>query len=217
MPQIDDGSNVVDLINITVGDTYRVKADGAKLHVQVRGSSLMSAKMAFTKAKEVAALVGQLQTAGLSLEDIEIEGVHVEVASGSIMKTSEASYTLCATCASLDLLPSILSVISTQKQATLHRVEWVYSDEDFQRDEWLEALIEKAKAKALTVSKALGVRIVALHTFTENTHSPVDAIRVDLGHVRSMQSKNVDLGIDINHSKEISLQVDVQYRVSSIQ
>jgi len=219
MPANDDGPDVVDLIKIAVGDTYRVNADGARLHVQVRGSSLMSAKMAYTKAREVTALVGQLQSVGLCGEDIEIEGVHIDVANGSIVKTSEATYTLCATCTSLEMLPSVLGVIASQKQATLQRIEWVYSDEDGQRDEWLEALIEKAKAKALTVSKALGVRIIAMHEFTETSKDSEgpnhygDAQR-SYGRARA---QSVDLGIDINHSKEVDLQIEIEYRVTSIQ
>lgn len=217
-----DNEDAVDLITISVGETYRVKADRAKLRVEVRGSSMMSANMAQTKSREVAALATQLQSAGLTVNDIEVEGVRVEVGNGSVIKTSEACFTLAVTCPNLELLPAVLTVIASQKQATMRQVDWEYTTEESERERRLEGLIDRAKAKALRLSNALGVRIIALHRFAE-AHDD-DGFSAQYGGpptsfkvARRSRSAPIDVGIDINHSKEVDIHVEVQYRVSSIQ
>src|SRR6187402_3641759 len=53
-----------DILSVSMIRSEDLFADSARLHIRVRGTSLVSAKMALTKAREVAAFVSQLQTVG---------------------------------------------------------------------------------------------------------------------------------------------------------
>ena len=206
-----------DTIHITASYREQVSATHADLFVSVRGSSAFSGNEAMKKAREVSALVDELVRNGVSSEDIHLQGVHVETSSGVLLKSSGAVYRLRVRCTSLDALPVLLDVIASQKNSSLERIEWKYADEAA-RARGLESAIAAAKVKAEKVAAALGVKLLGVFNFTENTYDEESpAHMVSEGRVMKAaraEASEPSLGMDIQHSKYLQVNVEIQYRVS---
>ena len=77
----------------------------------------------------------------------------------------------------------------------------------------------KAKAKAEKVATAMGVKLLGVYDFSENTFDEERPVHFEK-HVALMQSRAVAapepaLEMDIQHSKTIQVNVEIWYRVSS--
>jgi len=206
-----------DTIHITASHREEISATHADLYVSVRGSSAFSGNEAMKKAKEVSALVDELIKSGVSSEDIHLQGVRVETSSGTLLKSSSAVYRLRVRCGKLDALPVLLDVIASQKNSNLERIEWKYADQDA-RARGLESAIAAAKVKAEKVAAALGVKLLGVFNFTENifdeeSPAPLYAEARMMKAARA-QEPEPSLGMDIQHSKYLQVNVEIQYRVS---
>jgi len=208
-----------DTIKISASHKEEIFADRANLFVTVKGSSVVSGDQAMKKAKEVSQFVETLTNFGLSPEAIQLQGVHFETSSGVLLKSSSATYRLKVKCEKLDQLPELLDIISSQKNATLERVQWKYPEEAA-HEQGLEKALEKAKSKAEKVARSLGVRLLGVYDFIETMYDeekpylqfaaqPMPKQRM-LGSVPEEPS----LGMDIQQSKTVTLNVDIWYRVS---
>ena len=205
-----------DSIHVSAMVREEIRATHADLFVTVRGSSLVSGNEALKKAKEVSGLVDELTRFGLGQERVHLQGVQVETSSGVLLKSSSAIYRLRLRCESVDQIPALLDIIATQKNAALERIEWKY-DEEPVHARGLEAAIELAKAKAEKISAALGVKLLGVYQFNENTfdeeaqmHQPMMMKTMRGG----AQTEEPSLGMDIQHSKTVQVNVDIEYRVS---
>src|SRR5690242_14869005 len=116
-----------DTIKVSATQREEISANRADLFVAVKGSSVFSGDQALKKAKEVSQLVEALTSFGLRPEAIQLQGVHIETSSGALLKSSSASYRLKVNCEKLDQLAELLDIISSQKNATLERIQWKYS------------------------------------------------------------------------------------------
>ncbi|MBI3174004.1 MAG: SIMPL domain-containing protein [Chloroflexi bacterium] len=210
-----------DTIKISVSQREELFASYANLFVTVRGSSVFSGDQAMKKAKEVSQLVDELIRFGLKAEDIHLQGVHVENNSGGLLKSSSAAYRLKVRCEKLDQIADVLDIVTSQKNATLERIEWKYADEEA-HERGLEAAITKAKAKAEKVAVAMGVNLLGVYDFLENTYDEEAPIPFQM-QAQAVRAKSFvaaveqgpSLGMDIQHSKVIHINVDVWYRVSA--
>jgi hypothetical protein len=97
--------------------------------VTVKGSSIVSGNEALKKAREVSQLVEALTRFGLSPESIQVQGVHIETASGTLLKSSSAIYRLKVRIEKLEQLAGLLDILAEQKNTTLERIEWRYPEE----------------------------------------------------------------------------------------
>lgn len=158
-----------DLIKVSVSHREEIFATHADLHVTVKGSSVISGNEALKKAKEVNQLIEALSRLGVKEEAVKLQGVHIETASGALLKSSSAVYRLKIHCEKLDQLAEMLDVIASQKNATLERVEWKYN-EDAARESALNSAIEKAKSKAQRIAASLGVKLLGVYDFIENVY-----------------------------------------------
>ena len=119
----------------------------------------------------------------------------------------------------LDQLAGLLDIIAEQKNASLQRIEWRYP-EDEAREQGLESAITKGKAKAEKVAAAMGVKLLGVYDFMENTYDeerppmPYQAMEMSMKS-RSAAADQPSLDMDIQHSKTIHVNVDIWYRVSS--
>lgn len=209
-----------DTIHISSARREEIAASHADLFATVRGSSVVSGNEAMKKAKEVSALVDELTQAGVAAEDIHLQGIHVETSSGVILKSSSAIYRLRIHCRTLERMPGLLDILGTQKNAALERIAWRYDDESA-REAGLGSAIEAAKSKAEKIATALGVTLQGIYSFTENTF---DEEAPGLFQPQAMMMKTArgpvpaepSLGMDIQHSKFIQVNVEVEYRVSAL-
>jgi uncharacterized protein YggE len=207
-----------DTIKVSAFHREEIFASHANLYVTVKGSSVISGNEAMKKAREVSQLVEALTRFGLSPDSIQLLGVHIETSSGTLLKSSSATYRLRIKVEKLDQLAELLDIIGSQKNTTLERVEWKYPEEDA-RERGLESAIVKGKAKAEKVAAAMGVKLLGVYDFMENAYDeerppmPFQAKEMamrSLGAVADQPS----LSMEIQHSKTIYVNVDIWYRVS---
>ena len=208
-----------DTIRITTSHREEIHASHADLLVSVRGTSVISGNEAMKKAREVSALVDELTRAGVPAENIHLQGVHVETSSGAILKSSSATYRLKVRCGKLEKLPELLDIVSSQKNAALDRIGWKYAEEE-SRARGLESAIAAANAKAEKVAASFGVKLLGVYAFSENSfdeETPVPQFRAQAimakAHGGGPESEP-SLGMDIQHSKTVQVNVEIEYRVS---
>lgn len=208
-----------DLIHITVSDEQEVEADRAYLHVTVRGSSLFTGNAALTKAREVAHMVAELKAVGIEESNIYLQGVHAETTSVGFGKSSTAIYNIRFLCPRLTILGDVIGVITDQKQATLSYIEWGYPDNEAQ-DTLLEAVLKTANARAKRVAAALNVPLLGVHSCHDSLSDPerVPPPQTRLAaqsftRSRAPRLTEEDFGMELSHSKKVTLTVEVAYRV----
>jgi uncharacterized protein YggE len=140
-------------------------------------------------------------------------GVHIEMASGSRRHQRNLSLGIKVEAGNrrIDL--------ASQKNATLERIEWKYPEESV-RERALETAIGKGKAKAQKVASAMGVKLLGVYDFIENMYD--EEMPVPFQHQALMAKPRAvasvaeqSLGMDIQHSKIVQVNVEIWYRVSS--
>ena len=206
-----------DTIKISTSHREEILASHADLFVTVKGSSVISGNEAMKKAKEVSQLVDELTRFGVPAENIHLQGVRVETSSGVLLKSSSAIYRLRVRCDALDQIADLLDIITSQKNATLERIDWKYP-EDEARDRGLESALAKAKSKADNVAASLGVKLLGIYDFIENSYDeeapPMFQQQAMMMKSRSPAPAEPSLGMDIQHSKMMNINVEIWYRVS---
>jgi uncharacterized protein YggE len=207
-----------DTIKISATQREEIFASHANLYVTVKGSSVVSGNEALKKAKEVSQLVEALTHFGLSPEALQLLGIHIETASGVLLKSSSATYRLRIKVEKLEQIAELLDIIASQKNATLERIEWKYPEETT-REQALDAALVKAKARAAKVAAAMGVKLLGVYDFIENIFDEElpapfypQAAMMKSRAVASVAEQS--LGMDIQHSKTIQVNVEIWYRVS---
>jgi len=209
-----------DTIKVSASHREEIFASHANLYVTVKGSSIISGNEAMKKAKEVNQLVEVLARFGLSPEAVQLQGVRLETSSGALLKSSSAMYLLKIKSEKLEQLAGLLDVIAEQKNTTLERIEWKYPEESA-REHGLESAIANGKEKAEKVAASLGVKLLGVYEFMENTFDeerppmPFQAMEMSM-KARAAAPAEPSLNMDIQHSKTIHVNVDIWYRVSSL-
>src|SRR5690349_10586018 len=210
-----------DTIKVSTTHKQELSATHADLHVTVKGSSIVSGNEAMKKAKEVNQLVEALTGFGPKSEAVSLQGVHLEASTGAILKSSSAIYRLKVRCEDLNQLAGLLDVISAQKNATVERIEWKYSEEEA-REQGLNIALEKAKSKAAKLASSLNVKLLGVYDLIENSYDeeappifqPQARMMVKRGGAADMEQ---GLGMEIQHSKTIHVNLEVWYRISSFE
>ena len=208
-----------DTIKVSAFHREEIFASHANLFVTVKGSSLVSGNEAMKKAREVSQLVEALTRFGLSPESIQLQGVRIETASGTLLKSSSARYHLKVKTEKLEQLAGLLDILAEQKNASLDRIEWKYP-EDEARAHGLESAIANGKAKAEKVAAAMGVKLLGVYEFMENTFDeerppmPYQAMEMSMKS-RTAMADQPSLDMEVQHSKSIHVNVEIWYRVSS--
>ena len=206
-----------DTIKISASHHEEILATYADLFVTVKGSSVVSGNEAMKKAKEVSQLVDELTRFGISAENIHLQGVHVETSSGALLKSSSASYRLRVRCDVLSQIADLLDIITSQKNAALERIDWKYPEEEA-RERGLESALAKAKSKADKVAAALGVKLLGVYDFLENSFDEEAPIMFQAQAMMKSRSSaplaEPSLDMDVQHGKTIHVNVEVWYRVS---
>ena len=210
-----------DTIKVSASHREEIFASHANLYVTVRGSSIFSGNEAMKKAREVSQLVEALTRYGLSPDAIQLQGVHIGAASGTVLKSSNAVYRLKVKTEKVEQIPSLLDVIAEQKNATLERIEWKYPEEEAGA-RGLETALAKAREKAGKIASSPGVRLLGVYDFMENSFDeerppmPFQAMEVSL-KARSAVADQPSLNMDVQHSKTMHVTVEIWYRVSEFE
>lgn len=207
-----------DTIKVSSAVKEDIHATHADLHVTVKGSSLVSGSEAMKKAREVNQLLEALIQAGIKEEAVTLQGVNASTSTGAVLKSSISSYRLKIRCDDLSKFADILDVIASQKNAALTQTEWKYS-EDEARERLLLSAMEKVKAKAARMTQTLGVKLLGVYDLLETIYDAETAFQYQsqsLSVARSAAEQGPSLGMDIQHTKTLHVNVDIWYRVSSL-
>jgi len=205
-----------DTIKVSASHREEIFASHANLYVTVKGSSIVSGNEAMKKAREVSQLVEALTRYGLSPEAIQLQGVRLESASGTVLKSSSAVYRLKIKTENVGQFPELLDIIAEQKNAALERIEWRYPEEEA-RNRGLDSALAKGKEKAGQVATSLGVRLLGIYDFIESSFDeerppmPFQAMEMK---ARAVAAEQPNLNMDVQHSKTIQVNVEIWYRVS---
>jgi len=205
-----------DVLVISARHEEDVAADRADVLVTVQGSSLVTGRAALKKAKEVSALVEELERCGVPLEQIHLEAVHAEVSSGLLGSSSSARYRLRIRSDDLERLPEVLGAVTGARNARLEQLVWRYPESAEQQARWLAAAIAWANTKAASAATALGTRVVGIHRLTEQgLEEEGRLVRFGgaPGLARARASEAVDLGFELGNQKRMGVLVTVEYRV----
>ena len=207
-----------DTIKISASHREEILASHADLFVTVKGSSVVSGNEAMKKAKEVSQLVDELIRFGISAENIHLQGVHVETSSGALLKSSSASYRLRVRCEQLGQIADLLDIITSQKNAALERIDWKYPEEEA-RERGLASALVKAKSKADKVAAALGVKLLGVYDFLENSFDEEAPIMFQAQAMMKSRASaplaEPSLDMVVQHGKTIHVNVEIWYRVSA--
>jgi uncharacterized protein YggE len=210
-----------DTLKVSAFHKEEIFASHANLYVTVKGSSIVSGNEAMKKAKEVSQLVEALTHFGLSPDAVQLQGVRIETATGALLKSSSAVYSLKIKAEKLDQIAGMLDIIAEQKNASMNRIEWKYP-EDAAREHGLESAIAKGKAKAEKVAASLGVKLLGVYDFIENAFDeerpPMHFQAMEMAPMARAKgaADQPSLGMDVQHSKTIHVTVDIWYRVSPL-
>lgn len=216
--------NAPDLVKIAQCAKAEVLADYADLNVTIRGSSLFTGDAALEKAKEVAALVRDLDAVGVARADVTLQSVSAEVSTGLLGRSSSAAYRLRVRCRGLDALPDVLGAVTAQKTASLGEIVWGYGDTADVRARLVDECVERAKARAARVAAGLGVRLLGVHAYAEevtDSEGPVAyphkvaGARGGMGVQARLTAE--DLGMQVTHSKTVTVCVDIQFKISEFE
>ena len=206
-----------DTIKVSAYNREEILASHADLFVTVRGSSVFSGNEAIKKAREVSELVDELTRLGISTENIHLQGVHIESSSGALLKSSSAIYRLRIRSEKLEQVAELIDIFASQKNATLERIDWKYPEETA-HERGLEAALVKAKVKAEKIAAIMGVKLLGVYDFIENTYDQEAPIPFQPQAVmmksRMAESAEPSLGMEIQHSKTVQVNVEIWYRVS---
>ena len=204
-----------DTIKVSASHKEEIFATHAELHVTVKGSSLISGNETMKKAKEVNQLLEALKQTGVKEEAVTLQGVNVSTSTGAVLKSSTASYRLKIRCEDLAKFAEILDVVASQKNAALTQTDWKY-DEDATREAVLLTTLEKAKSKAAKIAQTMGVKLLGVYELIENVFDEEATMPFQPQMKAAFRSapEEPSLGMDVQHTKIIHVNVDIWYRVS---
>lgn len=210
-----------DTITVVAVVRDEVAADRAELHVTVQGSSLVMGDMALTRAREVGQLVADLEAVGVNESDVTLESVRANTSTGLIGKSSSVTYALRIVCRDLKGLADVLGAITSQKNTTLASIVWKYPDDGARWLALLDDCLRQAQDKAVRIAAALGVSLTGVRRFEESRIDPEGdahftkmASPETFSRARAMAIGDAELGMEVAHSKRISVRVEIEYRVS---
>ena len=211
---MDASQDSLDTITATGTAAVEVTANSADVLVTVTGSAAFGADQALVKAREVTALVSDLQRTGIAPDSIDVLGITTQASSGRLARSSSATYQLRVRTATVEQVPLVLDSAAGQKNAGIAGIVWRYP-ESAGRTEALQRAIAAAREAAAAIAQALGVELLQVHRFTEHTfdeeHTPMPRMAMAAAMA---ESAGPALDIDVLHRKTIRAQVELTYRIS---
>jgi len=210
-------------IAVNVENRREVTATGVDLYVDISGEAFVSGAEALKKAREVRDLVKSLGEIGISESSIEVVTVRASVSSGLIAKSSSATYSLRVRLDALDLVADTLGAVTTRKNAELASLDWRYEGIDAVHNELLTEALEIAEARSALICSGIAHKKCGVHSLTEKLRDqerPIVTASGDWGARRMKMSAAAvtkdELGLEVTHSKVVSLDVRIEYLIEPL-
>ena len=208
-----------DRIGVNIEVARKVYANSLDIFVEIKGDSFFSGKEAIKKAREVKEMVQALLQAGIDESMIELMGVRMEVSSGMISKSSSALYRLRLHLTNLDSLGDVLGAVTSRKNASVLSLDWQYEAIEGIHDEMLTEALAKAKKRAALICQELQIENLGVYTLSEQFYNNQESHSSSLSGGtpfvtrKSREMTSEDLGLEVSHSKRISLSLQLEYKV----
>jgi len=191
------------------------------VHVTLTGDRFFSGNAAFSKAEELRKLADALESRGIPRLSLSLAGATVDVSSGVFTKSSSVTYRVRIQLEDLELLGSVLDVVSEAKKASLTRLDWNYDDHGTEERQLLRTAGERAAAKARVLAEAVGGKLGALHSVREERVA--EAARVESTSygmappaARARGSIAEELGgLELAPKRQVTVRVAVSYLIDS--
>jgi uncharacterized protein YggE len=218
-----DSHATPDTITVRTSRRSTIDANSADLYVTVQGASFVLGRAVLDQSRQVRELVEALADMNIPASDVYVEGARADVKSGFISKSTTASYKLRVHCAELDALPAVMDIITDRKEAELTQIEWRYPDSDEVHDFLLRDALPHAKRRAEIVAEELDLELISVHDLQEELLDPENE-KYQLNQVaqsdlfaRKRSAGGGAGGIEVEHRKEVTLNLEVQYRVRALE
>lgn len=203
---------VPDTITVTGSAATEVTASHAAVHISVTGSSSFGGDQALARAREVTAMVADLQRAGIGPDRIEVLGVATHASSGRVARSSAATYRLRVTTETTEQVPLVLDTVASQKNAGIDAVVWRYPERSGQVTALREA-VAAARQTASVAAEALDVQLLQVHRFSEQTYDEEHAPMPRMMALGANAEGATALDIEVLHRKTVRVQVEISYRI----
>jgi uncharacterized protein YggE len=193
----------------------------AFVHLTLTGDKFFSGNAAFSKAEELRKLAEALESRGIPKAALSLVGASVDVSSGVFSKSSSVTYRVRITIEDLELLGSVLDIVSDAKKASLTRLEWNYDDHGEEERELLRIAGQRATAKARALAESIGEKLGPLHSAREERiaeklrEESYSAVRMAAPAMRERSSVADELGgLELAPKRQVMVRVAVAYLVA---
>jgi uncharacterized protein YggE len=197
----------------------------AVLEIVIEGESTVFGNEAFNKSKEVSHLISELDKIGYSKENIILDSISIQTGTGKILKSSSARFNLLLNEISMDLIPQMLGLVSSQKNIEITEMNYEFGSLETERKQLLKDGCIKAKEQAQDICNSLGVSLLGVYSMSQKWSNPfVDGISQNfsggglrMSKSRSVQSQELE-GLDFttNYKSKLFLTLKFDFRVGEI-
>lgn len=210
-----------DTISINSEFSDDVPATGARITVNLEGSSFFSGRQAFSKAQEVRKLVGDLAEEGVNENDIELLAVSLKTDSGLLRSTSSVKYSFSINIDEMENLAKVIGVIASQKKASISDIDWKYDGLDQKHEELLALAIDECERRADLICKSIKHERIGVNNLSfndtgaereERNYSMLSAP----GVMRRQKLDNDDFGMELKHIRKAAVSVTIYYLVKPL-
>ena len=210
-----------DTIAVRIVSEVDLDADTADLTMVVEGATVFSGAEALRKAKELRTLVDALKAAGIDENRVKLRSVQINSQSFALIKASSAKYVVSIKSVTVELLPTILSLVASQKGAKLSRLTWNYGELKATRRRLRHEALTEALQQARRDAEALEVEVLGIHQLTEETrgrdYEPEHIAGDSAGFLAARgQSAPEALGFHLGNSTTVRLDLRAEFRVGPI-
>jgi uncharacterized protein YggE len=211
-----------DFIEVMHREHTTIEADRADVFAKVAGSSLFHGQAALQKAQEVAALVADLKSYGVTESRIRLQNVRAETAGGALGRSSSATYWLKIESVTLDQLADVIGIVTSRKHAALEEVDWLYPDDTPIFDSMRERCLKRLPLQAQKIAEQLKVRLLGVWELDEERNDGTNRYQTvgALASVKKARSQAVtaeDFGLEVSHVKKMELTLRAKYRISAFE
>lgn len=194
----------------------------ASVHITLTGDKFFSGNAAFSKAEELRKLAEALEGRGIPKAALSLVGATVDVSSGVFTKSSSVTYRVRIVVEDLELIGSVLDIVSEAKKASLTRLEWNYDDYSEEERQLLRTAGQRAAAKARALAESVGQKLGALHSAREERIAETPQ-RGEVAHLgaappmmRARNSVAEELGgLELAPKRQVMVRVAVAYLVEA--
>ena len=192
------------------------------LDIVVEGESTVFGNEALNQSKEIAHLVSELEVIGYSKKNITLESISIKTSTGKILKASSARFNLLLQEVSMEQIPKILGLLSSQKNIEIREMHYEFSSLESEKNTLLREGCHKAKEQTKDICSSLGISLLGVYSMSQKWSNPVaDAISqnhpsrgLKMSMSRSAQPQNLE-GLDFitNYKNKLLLTLEFDFRV----